>query len=572
MSSARRRDLAAAASSLLLHAAAVAAVTIAAATEASSNARFSTTGSINSATPVIAHQAGDPTPAEHEVSAPRRARLRRAVASGQLGLGQAFIELEAAESGNRQQARRASAAYAALLNAVHRRLFGQKQSPSAAVTTELARRGLHRHKSSNQRLSDALLDGGGNCVARTRLITALLHDAGLGHRVGARIFANHIAPVLKRAQGEYRFGMVHACTGLGVPVPALSLLDAELPQAADRCRDRRPIYGAGLDPTDPPPSWSGKEPPPEKHCPLPLWPWNVAGTEIHLSVRGGSAPQWRGQPALRLEITAQNLHDYSNGVMCHRRWLAIQREARDNPAVAAPFWAKAIGYYNESALAFAAGGELGIARELEAEVSSLTAEAQALLSSPAWEDAEVRHEHWSLIYLGASGQQLALRLAATGESWFASNLLAVLIREDATRSRALEIFATRTQPQQVEIAERAHWAEAGFELALARSRIGRRVLDLRDAIRHTRAAWELRACTFKDLERSARDSIQHFGIPPEYAPAIVTAVAEPSVVVDLDRRGCHALEFLAERERWLRRQSAEIRGFVARRTVAEQPL
>jgi len=511
-------------------------------------------------------------PRTREAAAAHRKQLRQAVTSGRLGLGQALIELETTRTRDRERTQQASAAYATLLAAVRERLAHQPQDPASVVEAELRRRGLRRHKALNRRLSDALLGGGGDCQARTRLIASLLYDAGLGQRVGARVFANHIAPVLRRPHGEHHFGMVAACTGLGVLVPAVSLLNAELPASADRCRDQRPLYGAGIGAADPPPAWSGEEPKPEKHCPLPRWPWRETGTEVGVSVGTELLPGWHERPALRLQVTALDLEEYSAGIECHQRWLAQQRRLLGSPVVKAPFVAKAVGYFNEAALAFAAGGELEIARKLESDLERMAAEAEDLLSDPEWETARVRHEHWSLIFLGAAGQQRALRLAASDESWFASNLLAVLIRETATRARALEIFEARSRPGQVEAAERAHWNEARFETELERFRVGRFLLSLRHATELTRGTWELRTCTIQELERSAHDSAARFAIGSEYVPAIVTIITEPAVVVDLDRRGCDPLVFLASRDRWLRAQPREIRDFAAGRAVAGRPL
>jgi hypothetical protein len=554
----RRRDIVAVAVSLASHALVVLGIAVLASLAERATGAGEAGQSHNPAAPT---PSAEPAAAPVGITAERRRALQAAVAAGRMRLGDAWLELEDDRNGAGPQTRQASDEYRRLLSRIAGRLRRAEQPLHQAIVAELRAAGLHYQRRLNRSLTEALLGGGGDCVGRTRLISSLIHDLGFESRAKVRVFSNHLAPVLLTQGKEHRFGMVAACTGLGVRIGAVELMDADLPESADACHDENVLFGSPLTDSDPPPSWSGREPPVDMDCPLAEWPWREGGQPVAVPSTRQVSAAWDGWPVLMLEPTNESLMAYSAGLACHMRVLEELRRRRAAPRKLLPALAKAIGYRREAALAFAAAGDLKTTRVLEARQSKALAEAKRLQVSTNWRGVAVGHDFWSLVYLGASAQQHLLELAAQDTSWFSSCAIAVLIREPASRADALELLRTRVRPQQFEIADQMDWTEDTFLTGLELHPSGEHVLRLRAALRATRRASG--TCRLEELAQTARREVERSQLPPPFAPALVAFLAENPVVY-LHDHDCSRAQFARALAEWEASQPAEIREWLGR--------
>lgn len=190
-----------------------------------------------------------PSPAELEAE---RARLLAQSAEGRLG--ETIIRLEWIDSALERgdvtvdDREHALATYRALLADVRARTAGGEEL-GAAISAAAKKDG--KYKRMYPRLSDALVRGGGSCVALSTLATSLAYDAGRAD-AGVVVFANHMAPDV----GGFHFGMTAHCKGAGVRVAARDLLAAyakaratndkepfAVPRASVKCDDPGDVYG-----------------------------------------------------------------------------------------------------------------------------------------------------------------------------------------------------------------------------------------------------------------------------------------------------------------------------------------
>jgi hypothetical protein len=380
---------------------------------------------------------------------PRADDLARDVRAGRRLLGEALI-LRA--SLGRAPTERARAAYRRLVDEMQRRLPAHKDEIPRALVSLLRERQLDAYRSVYHDLGSALLHRGGDCRARTELVVALLYDLGFRQQTGARAFANHVAPFFHDGKREHRFGLVANCTGLGVRVGPLGLLEDGLREASDRCREERPLIGAGFRDDDPEPSWSGEAPPPDDTCPLAEWPWLEPGEEVFWARDGHD---W--VPLQRLELPQLELLTHAAGMECHERRLGVLRARRKSIDRLLAAFGQAVGYGEETALELAAAGELDAARAAEEQTRAWYREAQLLLEQWNVPANPLRAELSSLVHLGPKGQAVLFAVMPRHICWVGSDLLAILVRVPATRERALALYLTRSLPQQIEAADRMYW-------------------------------------------------------------------------------------------------------------------
>jgi hypothetical protein len=383
----------------------------------------------------------------------------------------------------------------------------------------------------------------------------MLYDIGFRQETGARAFANHVAPFFHDGKREHRFGLVANCTGLGVRVGPLGLLEDGLPEAPDRCREERPLIGAGFRDDDPEPSWSGDAPPPDEACPLAEWPWREPGEEVFWQ-RGGD---W--VPVQRLDLPKLELMNHAAGMECHERRLGVLRARRKSMDRLLAAFGQAVGYGEETALELAAAGELDAARAAEEQTRAWYQEAQLLLEQ--WDAARnpLRAEISSLIHLGPKGQGMLFALVPRHICWVGSDLLAILVREPATRERALGLYLTRSMPQQIEAADRMYWTDDAFQRALERHPVGRRALMLRALVGTARSRWQ--SCKFDDLVGVATETAREVGLHPEWTPALVAVLAEDAHGYLADHH-CPIGAFTARANAWGKDQSADIQTWLGR--------
>jgi hypothetical protein len=436
------------------------------------------------------------------------------------------------------------------------RLPANKHEIPRTLVDLLRERELDAYKSVYHDLGSALLHRGGDCRARTELLVAMLYDLGFRQQTGARAFANHVAPFFHDGKREHRFGLVANCTGLGVRVGPLGLLEDGLPEASDRCREERPLIGAGFRDDDPEPSWSGQGPPPDDACPLAEWPWREPGEEVFWQPDG---QDW--VPLQRLDLPKLELLNHAAGMECHARRLGALRIRRKSTDRLLAALGQAVGYGQEAALEFAAAGELDSARSAEEETRAWYREAETLLEHWDSSGIQLRAELSSLIHLGPKGQGMLFAIVPHHICWVGSDLLAILVRESATRERALGLYLTRSLPQQIEAADRMYWTDDAFQRALERHPVGRRALMLRAVVGTARGRWQ--TCSFDDLVRVAADAAREVGLDPEWTPALGAVLAEDARVYLADHH-CPVEKFTAHVEGWGREQSGEIQAWLGR--------
>jgi hypothetical protein len=203
--------------------------------------------------------------------AERAALLRTAEAdltTGRRTLGETLIRLgwldhaeDAPAETTPAERDRAVATYRAMLDDV-RASAARGEPVQRAIVDAVARDGRGgRYKRMYPRLSDALANGGGNCVALSTLAVSLAYDAGRGDAAAFRVYSNHVAPDV----GGFHFGMVKRCHGPGEKLAAKELLGAYVkaratgdrepfafPRAEESCDDPGDVFGdlqlVGLDP------------------------------------------------------------------------------------------------------------------------------------------------------------------------------------------------------------------------------------------------------------------------------------------------------------------------------------
>jgi hypothetical protein len=497
------------------------------------------------------------TPREARPSEPEPAAddLARDVRAGRRLLGEALIaraRLGAIGAANAREA------YRALVEEARRRLPAAHPEIPRALVGLLRERELDAYKAVYHDLGSALLHRGGDCRARTELLVALLYDLGYQRETGARAFSNHVAPYFHDGKREHRFGLVANCTGLGARVGPLALLEDELPQAQDRCREERPLLGAGFRDDDPEPAWSGDEPPPDDACPLAEWPWREPGEEVFWQPDGHA---W--MPVQRLDSTKVELLNHAAGMECHaRRLAALKVRGKGTDRVLAAF-GQAVGYGEETALEFAASGELDAARAAEEDTRGWYRQAEVLLEHWNGSGIPLRAELSSLIHLGPRGQAVLFAIMPRHICWVGSDLLAILVREPATRDRALGLYLSRSLPQQIEVADRMYWTDEAFQRAVERHPAGRRALMLRALVGTARSRWH--TCSFDDLLHVAGDTAREVGLDSDWVAPLVAVLAEDAHVYLADHH-CPVAPFTANVQAWGADQSGDVRAWLGRQT------
>lgn len=212
--------------------------------------------------PSIGVPAADPAGVRAHARSERAALLRTAesdVTTRRATLGETLLRLglldRVEESGvmaDPADGERAVGAYRRMLADV-RASVAHGEPVHRAIAQAVARDGrAGRYKRMYPRLADALVNGGGNCVALSTLTAALAYDAGRGDVASLRVYANHVAPDV----AGFRFGMAKRCHGPGEALSSRDLITAyataratgdrepfAFPRATDRCDDPGDVFG-----------------------------------------------------------------------------------------------------------------------------------------------------------------------------------------------------------------------------------------------------------------------------------------------------------------------------------------
>jgi hypothetical protein len=477
------------------------------------------------------------------------------VAAGRLLLGEALIAKGGLTQGREREAR---VRYRRLLGELRSSLPLDPAEVPRRVVSLLRARGLDSYRALYHDLASALLHRGGDCRARTETIVSLLYDAGFRQQTGARVFSNHMAPVFQNGKKEQRFGLVKDCTGLGVRIDPRELLRDELPESRDHCRDERPLIGSGLSDQDPEPSWSGQPPAEDELCPLAEWPWREPGDPVELESEAEprAIVTW-------LEPSWADLETHAAGIDCHTRWLRAISARPPSTDRWLSALGRAVAYGEETALEFVAAGELASARSVEQTTREWRRQAERLLADWDYRGVPLRAELSSLIHLGSEGQSILLALVPRHSCWFGSDFLAILLREPATRDRALGLYLSRSLPQQIETADRMYWTDEEFQRSIERHPAGRRALLLRTAVDYARRRWQ--SCHFGDLVRAAEATVAEFALDLEWASPLVAVLAEDARV-HLGDHQCRVESFNAQVRSWAHEQPSAIGAWLERQS------
>ena len=503
----------------------------------------------------VASGSSEPTSSEDATclgQPPRSAaQLRAQVEGGRLDLGEAWLELERNPRARSVEAARAR--YRLLLEDAQLRL-AQGQPLAEALASTLAEHRLDVHKRHNDTMTKLLVYRGGNCEARTRLVTALAHDLGRGSDATILVYANHVLPVVRDEGGEHRFGMDRGCPGEGQSASALALLDTErLPDSNVFCRDDRPFFGTATQAT---PQAGNDILAEHRLCAFARWPLEQHGDPVAVVA---------GPTVVRLAPSVADLTAYSTGLVCWEGVLAAA-SLRERPAARLARLAAGIGYADEAALEFAAAGELDVTREIERLRAAWFRESMRLIDTTDWTRADPVLAAWSLITLGPRGHDVMLQLTADRCDFVASNTFAMLLRDAGARHRALLALPSRPLPQQIEIADRAYWEDEKFEVAMRREPQGARLLALREAVRSIRRHWPGQTCRFGELTALTGAEVARRQLETTWqAPLVVMLLDDAMMPRHRGANPCRSAELLRVVPGWLRQQPDAVQEWLLKR-------
>lgn len=528
----------------------------------------------------------------------RAALLRTAeadVAARRVTLGETLIALgwldHLEESSARDVAEPAERAFAlstyrALLAAVRSGLA--RGAPiERAIVDAIAEDGhAGRYKRMYPRLADALVHGGGNCVALSTLATTLAYDAGHGDDASMRVYDNHVAPDVR----GFHFGMVKRCHGPGVKVAAKELLAAyataratsdrepfAFPHADDACDDPGDVFGDLQLVGDDPPAMDAslRSPASATASPAPSpSPWSPSSPatpdcrrrtvleeyEDDVELLGADGRTLGGVAVPR--AASLDLAGHATSAACFDRRVLALPDATDPDALVLALGDAAMAA-EEAARVFAAAGELDVAREYERRLAAHRARAEAPLERVIARLAD-REANVGETLAGAG------RLVALGEGGRTAMLLA------SERHRGFwELANLMTRPSS-QVGAVKRWSEKPIDVRLdvvdALPCASDTFLAQLDGIelppaRALRAACEVRARTDKET-CSLDDALARTRARARSNDADANDLAEAVLVRHLSAR-CRGPELTAAARRWARTKPAPIAQALASRLAGD---
>lgn len=391
----------------------------------------------------------------------RSAILRSAeseIAAGRTTLGETIIRLGAIdrieETGEADEATldrdRSLAIYRAMRVEVSAAIArGEPIEKAVLQATEKDGRAA-RYKRMYPRLTDALANGGGNCVALSTLAALLAHDAGRGDVSGFRVYSNHVAPEV----AGFHFGMVRRCHGPGEKLATRDLLfayararatgDAEpfsFPHTDDDCDDPGDVFGEAQLKRDDPPAMPAR----------PTDPVAVAANALAEKTRVDDT-ECKRRTVLEeydedVEVIGANGHSlggvgvprfatldlagHAKSASCFDRRVGAMTDS-DPDAYVLTLGDAALAT-EDAARVFAASGELDVAREYERRLAAHRSKAAAPLErviarlssdDPAVDTSLVLMNAGRLVALGEGGRT-AMMLASERHRgfWEIANLM-----------------------------------------------------------------------------------------------------------------------------------------------------
>lgn len=445
-------------------------------------------------------------PDAHDVEADARAERISVLADaeqGRMKLGEAFIRLgfldRVAVDPSLSLAERdhAIALYRAMLADVRNEMI--RGTPlTEAVADAVAHDGrAARYKRMYPWLAEALVHGGGNCVALSTLAASLAHDAideDRGDRVGFRVFSNHVVPEVD----GFHFGMASKCHGPGESVRTRDLLSAyrhareagghepfALPRAVDSCDDPGDVFGnlqlAKIDPPPPSPKLEAKAPEVECQRRTVLEEYQedveIIGADGR-SLGGVSVPR-----AATLDLAG-----HAKSAACFQRKLDALGPSPE-PVAQVLALADASMAAEDSARVFATGGELDVAREYEHRLSEYRKSAAAplerviaILEDPTSDPGPLLHGAGRLVSLGEGGRTAMLLASQRHRGYWE---LANLMTRSDSQAGAVKRWSQAPRDIQLDVVDLLPFTSVTFLAQVDATRI--------PAARDLRAACEARA-------------------------------------------------------------------------------
>ncbi len=353
------------------------------------------------------------------------------VTAGRATFGETLVRLgfleRAMEDGVDPSERdRALALYRSLLAEVRASVAGGATVQRAVLDAVEADGRVARYKRMYPRLFDALVHGGGNCVALSSLAIALAYDAGAGGQTSLRVFSNHAAPDVD----GFRFGMSARCHGPGVVLDARSLLRSSpfvSPKSQDACDDPGDVYGGlQLEEIDPPPIAAKTAPnAPEAECRRRTVMEEYDGDVEVVGDDGRSLGGVGVAHAATLDLEGR-----AASAACFERKLEALDAAADPETLALTLGDLALAE-EEAARVFALAGETDVAREYDRRLASHRERASvpletllARLADPTADTTTLVQNAGRLVALGASGRRV-MQLASERHAgfWELANLM-----------------------------------------------------------------------------------------------------------------------------------------------------
>ncbi|MBN2191429.1 MAG: hypothetical protein JW751_01325 [Polyangiaceae bacterium] len=391
-------------------------------------------------------------------------RLRAEIGRGTLGLGEALLQLHHAERRAWEPDATldlplALARYRGMLRFARGRLAAGEDVVTAVVNAFVVGR-VTAYSTTNARIGDALLLGAANCEGVSHLVVSVLYDLGFEEQTTLLVYDNHLVPEIVVGSRARHFGLRARCHGTGARLEPLTLLDRfrapsepgraghfAYPETTDACEDPRRVYAAGvpLSKTEAPPPHGRPAMTRPRGCAFPLLAWLAPHDLV------GLVDERQGLRVEQMSVTPEGLDAQSDNIACIERLLAQGLRAPDERL---PFLGAALGHYERGALLYAAAGQLGLVRELEARSDRVRAEAQELLRiarGPTGNDLReglAKRDAWPLIFLGEPGRELLFTLVSDGGQ---ASAVAALLLYQKSRERAVPLAAGLDVSEQLEV-------------------------------------------------------------------------------------------------------------------------
>ena len=444
-----------------------------------------------------------------------------------------------------------------------------------AIVDAIAREGrAGRYKRMYPRLADALVHGGGNCVALSTLATALAFDAGRGGDAEMRVYSNHVAPDV----AGFRFGMAKRCHGPGVAVPAKDLVGAYVraraigdrepfafPRASEGCDDPGDVFGGlQLVGMDPPPlpvvAAAARDPDCRRRTVLEEY-------EDDVEVLGADGRSLGGVGVPR--AASLDLEGHATSAACLDRRAASVADVAGaggaaDPAPLVLALGDAAMAAEEAARVFAEAGELDVAREYERRLGEYRARAAAplervigRLADPDADVAEVLAGAGRLVALGEGGRT-AMLLAAERHRGFWE--LANLMTRPSSQLGALRRWSEKPVDVQLDVIDALPCASETFlaQLDAMKPQAARALHDACDV----RTRVDKETCMLDEALVRVRERGRTRGASREAGD-----LAEAVLVRHLSAR-CRTPAFVDAARRWAASKPAPVARALATRLAA----